>query len=45
LGQTLKTLEDMMSQHELTLTRLPTMDFHQGWGICADQLETLAKTI
>ena len=21
------------------------MGFHQGWGICADQLEALAKTI
>jgi uncharacterized protein YndB with AHSA1/START domain len=21
------------------------MSFHQGWGICADQLEALAKTL
>jgi uncharacterized protein YndB with AHSA1/START domain len=30
--------EDAMKQHE-------QMGFHQGWGIVADQLEALAKTI
>lgn len=31
------TAEDM-AQHE-------AMGFHEGWGICADQLEALAKTL
>ena len=30
--------EEDMKRHE-------AMGFHQGWGICADQLEALAKTI
>ena len=30
--------EEDMKRHE-------QMGFHQGWGICADQLEALAKTI